>query len=190
MTKLSRKEEIIQTACQLFRARGYSSTSVRDIAKEMQMEASSLYNHIKSKQEILSDVLLNLADLFEEGMANIKKAPITPLQKLQRLVELHVRITIEQTDVVALIPNDWIHLESPNIQKFAGQRDQYEKDFKLILKQCMKDGSIQKVNIEIASFSILSTLRWLYSWYIKNPSINPVELEEEMKKSLIQGLTK
>lgn len=190
MSKLSKREEIIQLAASLFRKRGYSSTSVRDIAREIGMEASSLYNHIRSKQEILNELMLNVANSFCNGMDSIKEAPLNPLQKLERIVALHVNITINEPDAVALIPNEWIHLETEGIQDFLKLRDRYEKDFKQILQDCLDQGFIKPVNIDLASFSILSTLRWLYSWYSKNKDVNVIELEEEMKKCLINGLAK
>ncbi|TDI68762.1 MAG: TetR/AcrR family transcriptional regulator, partial [Bacteroidetes bacterium] len=60
----SRKEEIIDVASQLFKEKGYSAVSVRDIALAMGMKAASLYNHIESKQEILSILILELARNF------------------------------------------------------------------------------------------------------------------------------
>ena len=49
----TRKEEIIHVASQLFKDRGYSAVSMRDIAKELGIKAASLYNHIEGKQELL-----------------------------------------------------------------------------------------------------------------------------------------
>ena len=47
-----RKTEIINVAAQLFKEKGYSAVTMRDIAQAMDIKAASLYNHIKSKQEI------------------------------------------------------------------------------------------------------------------------------------------
>lgn len=188
MKTLSKRAEIIQSAALLFRKKGYTATSVRDIAREMGMEASSLYNHVSSKQEILKELLISVAHLFSEGMREIKPAPLTAYQKLERLVALHVRITIEQTDAVSLIPKEWIHLETEHIKEFLTLRDTYEKDFKSIIIKGMEEESIREINPEVATFSILSTLRWLYSWITKNAEINSITLEEEMKKCLLEGL--
>ncbi len=188
MKKGSKREEIINTAALLFRKRGYTATSVRDIAREMGMEASSLYNHIASKQEILNHLLLSIGQLFSEGMKDIKTSPLNSIQKLERLVDMHVRLTIEHTDAISLIPNEWIHLEAPAIKNFLVLRDEYEKEFTAIVSEAIDQSYVKEVNIELAVFSILSTLRWLYSWYSKNKSINPIELETEMRKCLIDGL--
>jgi len=62
--KLTRKEEIVIVAAKLFKEKGYSAVSMRDIAQQMDIKAASLYNHIKSKQEILSSLVLHVAEKF------------------------------------------------------------------------------------------------------------------------------
>ena len=100
----------------------------------------------------------------------------------------------DNTDAVSLIPNEWVHLENTEEKKalneFLNLRDAYEKEFKKIFRKCIKDGYLRSVNVEIATFSILSTLRWLYSWYAKNKNVNPLVLETELITNLIGGLKK
>ena len=57
-----RKTEIINIAAKLFKEKGYSAVTVRDIANAMNIKAASLYNHIKSKQEILVLIIINIAE--------------------------------------------------------------------------------------------------------------------------------
>jgi AcrR family transcriptional regulator len=52
------KNQILETAAHLFACKGYDNVSIREIVKEVGVKESSLYNHFKSKQDIL-DVLLN-----------------------------------------------------------------------------------------------------------------------------------
>lgn len=188
MGKLSRKEEIKNCAARLFRKKGFSATSVRDIAKEMGMEAPSLYNHISSKQEILDELLLEIGEAFVEGMDQIRTAPISSIQKLERVVGLHVFLTIEHTDAISLIPSEYVHLKGNAEQQYFNLREQYEKEFRKIFKACIKEKAINKVNVDLAMFSMLSSLRWLYSWYSKNKKMNSIALEQEMVKNLIDGI--
>lgn len=184
----SRRTEILEKAAFLFHKKGYSATSVRDIAREMGMESASLYNHIKSKQEILQAHLLPLAKRYVKGINEIEASPLNSLQKLERIIADQVRITIENTDGVSLIPSEWVHLDGGTLEEFITLRNDYEKTFKSILKQAIDDGHLKKVDVEIATFSILSTLRLLFSWYSKNKEINPLALENELVTNLIGGL--
>src|SRR5580698_5516258 len=51
------RQQILDVAAKLFRARGYTETSLRDIAKLVGMKAGSLYYHFASKEELAAEVL-------------------------------------------------------------------------------------------------------------------------------------
>ena len=188
----SRRTEILEKAAILFHQKGYAATSIRDIAREMKMESASLYNHIQSKQEILQAILLPIAHRYTKGIKDISSSPLTSIQQLERIIADQIQITIQNMDAVSLVPNEWVHLEKNEkddaLQEFLNLRDFYEKEFKNIFQKCIEDGYLKNVNIDIAVFSILSTLRWLYSWYSKNKNVNPLVLETELINNLIGGI--
>lgn len=187
---LSKKAQILAAAAKLFRRKGYASSSMQDIASELGIKSSSLYNHIKSKQELLETILLEVADAFVTEMALIKNSSLTPLKKIEKLIGLHVRLTIQNPDYMAMLIGEWAHLEDTSKKKYVKLRDSYENDFKKIIKACMDDGTLHSINVDIALFSILSTLRWTYSWYSKNNKISPLDLEADLYRCLIEGLQK
>ena len=51
--KIDRKKIIFNKAALLFEKKGYTASSMRDIAFEVGIEPSSLYSHIKSKGDML-----------------------------------------------------------------------------------------------------------------------------------------
>ena len=63
MEKPDRKAEILSVAAKLFRERGYSAVSMRDLAQALDIKAASLYNHITSKQEILVLIVIKMIDI-------------------------------------------------------------------------------------------------------------------------------
>lgn len=56
--EVTTKERIIDAAIDSFSAKGYSETSMKDIACLVGIKPASIYNHFKSKEEIL-DVILS-----------------------------------------------------------------------------------------------------------------------------------
>jgi AcrR family transcriptional regulator len=60
------KERILLAAVILFAKRGYAAVSVRDIAKEVGIKASSLYYHYTSKDEIFADILNRIELVYNE----------------------------------------------------------------------------------------------------------------------------
>lgn len=174
----------------MFRKRGYKASNLRDLAEAVGMKAPSLYNHISSKQELLRELLLEMARRFTEVMIEVIESSMEPVDKLERLIVQHVRLTVNHPDSIALITSEWVHLEGPEKEQYLLMRDEYERQFCKILEDCMTAGHFEKINVDIALFSTLSTLRWLYSWYGKHREISPEELENQMVNVLIDGLRK
>lgn len=54
---MNTKEKILNSALDLFSTKGYNAVSVRHIAAEVGIKASSLYNHFESKQDILNELI-------------------------------------------------------------------------------------------------------------------------------------
>ena len=82
MRKLeTRKEEIVRVAAQLFKEKGYSAVTMRDLAAEMGIKAASLYNHITSKQDILQTIIISLAEEFTEGMNKVIRSEKSSIEK-------------------------------------------------------------------------------------------------------------
>ena len=185
----TRKEEIIKTAAKLFKEKGYSAVTMRDLAKAMGIKAASLYNHINSKQEILKVIIISLAEEFTEGMQTIKNSNATSIEKLEQVVTLHVTITSQNTYGMASLNNDWMHLEE-NLTYYLSLRSGYEADFRSILEEGIKRDEIENINVEVMLFSVLSTLRSLYLWIPKKEELNLLELSKNLNQVLINGINK
>ncbi|AXG68094.1 HTH-type transcriptional repressor KstR2 [Kordia sp. SMS9] len=191
MTKkpITRKEEIVQTAEILFKKKGYSAVTMRDIAQAMGIKAASLYNHIQSKQQILSEIIIKIGEDFTEGMAEIVNAELSSIEKLEKIIGLHVKITMKNPSRMATMNNDWMHLEE-KIDYYLQLRRNYEESFRQILKQGIEKQELKAVNPEIILFSILSTLRSLYLWIPKKEEIRQEDLLHALGKVLLTGIAK
>lgn len=185
-----RRRQILECAARFFRKKGYNATTVRMIAAELHIEAASLYNHIASKQELLQEILLPIARLFARGMDKIEQSGENAFEKLEALVALHIHLTQKHPDAISLITGEWIHLEEPALSQYAQLRSDYEKRFKTLILSGMEDGLLENQNVDVALFSILSSLHWLYSWMGRHKEIAPEKLESELKNCLLRGLQK
>lgn len=188
-TEGKRKDEIINTAAKLFKEKGYSAVTMRDLAKAMGMKAASLYNHINSKQEILKAIIISLAEEFTKGMDVIKNSEKSVIEKLNLIVALHVDITTKNPYGMASLNNDWMHLEG-QLDYYLLLRKNYEQDFVAIIREGISSNEIVDTNPEVIMFSILSTLRSLYLWIPKKEEISSEVLAQNLSDVLINGINK
>ena len=184
---LSRRDQIIETASRLFKEKGFSAVTMRDLAGDLGIKAASLYNHINSKQEILKSIIISLADEFTEGMHRIKTSDINSIDKLKSIVDLHVKITSRNTFGMASLNNDWMHLED-QLDYYLELRENYENDFRAIIQAGIDNGEILNRDVEVMLFSILSTLRSLYLWIPKKEDLDAEQLSKDLSDTLIDGV--
>lgn len=187
MKQETRKHEIIKTAAKLFKEKGYSAVTMRDLATAMGIKAASLYNHINSKQDILKAIIISIAEEFTNGMIEIIKSETTNIIKLKRIVDLHVSITASNTNGMASLNNDWMHLEE-QLDYYLQLRDEYEANFLSIIEHGIASSEIKHNNPELIMFSMLSTLRSLYLWIPKTEDLNASVLSAKLSEVLIDGI--
>lgn len=187
MKTTGRKGEILVVAARLFKEKGYAAVTMRDIAKEMDIKAASLYNHISSKQEILKVIIISIAEEFTREMSAIYASDQNSLEKLKRIIGLHVKIAYENSYEMASVNNDWMHLEE-QLEYYLELRNSYENNFRKIIQEGIVSQEIVDNNTEIMLFSILSTLRSLYLWMPKKEDLTPEKLTTNLSSVLIEGI--
>jgi AcrR family transcriptional regulator len=185
-----RKEQILKAASRLFHKRGYAATTMRLLAAEMNIEAASLYNHIASKQDILRELLFEMAAIFTSEMKRVEASGLSPLQKLEKLILLHIYLAYSQPDALALIVGEWVHLEEPALQQFIKLRNEYELGFKAVLNEGIVLGQFKQTEPETALFTLLSTLHALPNWLERHKNFDPEKLSSDLLQNLLFGLVK
>ena len=187
MKQETRKDEIINTAAKLFKEKGYSAVTMRDLATAMGMKAASLYNHINSKQDILKAIIISIAEEFTSGMSVIIDSEFSNIDKLKKIVNLHVDITSHNTNGMASLNNDWMHLED-QLDYYLQLRNEYETNFLKIIKEGVLSSEVKNSNPEIIMFSMLTTLRSLYLWIPKKEDLSANDLANSLSEVLIDGI--
>lgn len=184
----TRKQEITRVASKLFKEKGYSAVTMRDLASAVGVKASSLYNHISSKQDILQSIVISIAEEFTKGMELILKQKKSSIEKLEDLIALHIKIASENPNGLASLNSDWMHLKD-QLNYYLELRNTYEENFRTIIQQGIQQSEIKPINVEVIVFSMLSTLRTLYLWIPKKENLNQQLLVNELTITLIKGLT-
>ncbi len=185
----SRKDEIIRVAAKLFKEKGYSAVTMRDLASAMGIKAASLYNHISSKQEILQNLILSIAEQFTNGMVSILGKQTSNFSKLEDLIRLHTKIAHDNPNGLSALNSDWMHLEE-KLSYYLQLRNDYEHNFRIIIESGIANDEFKPVSVDVVLFSMLSTLRNLYLWIPKKENVDQEKLVSELTQTLIKGINK
>ena len=188
MAKQSRKELIINEATIIFKQKGYSATSMRELAEKVGIEAASLYNHIRSKDEILEEICFSVAHEYLSFITEIEERDWTYTDKLKGLIDLHIKLMIERPNDVSVANNDWKNLSDPKKKLYKEVRKGYENRIANILTKGMQAGEFRQLHVSVALFTLLSSLRWIELWYRPGRDVTPDELKHDLTTFLVHGL--
>ncbi len=187
---VSRKEVILKASAKLFREKGYKAASMRDLAVKVGVEAASLYNHIRSKAELLHDICFNVANVFFEHINTVEASAQSPIEKLETLLRFHIRQMIENFEEVYVSDREWRYLVDPYLSNFQNQRRGYRKRFATIIQSGIEQGQISRIDASTAVLVILHAISGIDSWHRSTHKVSGEELEENIVTILIQGLKK
>lgn len=186
----NRKEQLIEAAAQLFKQRGYASTSMRDLAAEVGMEAASLYHHIKSKEEILEHICFALATRFEMAINEVNDIYFNAEEKLRTAIKNHVEILTGNVNHSAVFLQEWRNLTEPKLTEFKELRNAYEKELRVIIKDGINEDVFDQVDEKFAALTILSTVNWVNEWYKPDGKMNAEQIATKLSDFILGGLRK
>ena len=184
----SKKDVITQKASALFRKKGFTATSMRDIAEAIGVEAPSLYNHIESKNAILKDICFRIAHLFTGNLREVELSPELYLSKIESIIRFHISMMIEEYESVYISDHEWKHLPEPFLSDFKTQRRNYRSRLAAILQKGIDNKEIGVINPYVAVLTILSAISGIESWQRSGKKVDATSLEENMVKILVEGL--
>jgi len=153
---------ILDHAAQLFRARGFQGTSVRDIVRAVGMLPGSLYYHFATKEDLLVAV-------YAEGVRRISarvRAAIEkladPWQRLEAACVAHLEAILQDDDyaqvVIRVRPGD-----APAAQpRLIALRDEYEALFAGLVQALPLPRGMDRRTLRLM---LLGSLNWSQTWY-------------------------
>jgi AcrR family transcriptional regulator len=188
---LSRKEQVIRSAAELFREKGYAASSMRDLAQKLGIEAASLYSHIKSKEEILQQLCFDMATEFRKSLAEVEKKNLSATEKLRLGIIGHIQVMAKDLTASAVFMNEHRHLSQPYLRDFLLLRINYINRFKAIIEEGARLGEFKdSIDKKLAVMTLFSSLNWMPMWYDPSSKIDSSELGQQLADMLVNGLKK
>lgn len=182
-----RKQRIFEAAAKLFRDKGYNATSMRDMAESVGLEPSSLYSHIKSKEEILIQICFECGQRFLDGIHEIHHAQINAEEKLRKLIYLHVKIAQDDITSMTVFNDEWRHITEPELSQFLQMRISYEDQCISIIEEGIQTGFFKNIDTHLILISILHITQWVQRSK-KLLATNTSELANQISELTLNGL--
>jgi AcrR family transcriptional regulator len=104
---VNRREQILETAAELFAAKGFHGVSVGEIGKACGISGPALYKHFDSKDAVLAAMLVGISErLLDEGRARVDQAR-SAQDALESLVAWHIDFALRHRSLIVVQDRDW-----------------------------------------------------------------------------------
>jgi AcrR family transcriptional regulator len=159
------RDQILRTAADLFRERGFPATTLDDIAKPLGMSKASLYTYFRGKDEILAAISRETIESFTHELSLVLTSDLSPEDKLRRIVREHVRFVIANRSFLTVFFSEETNLPARFARALAAQKDRYDKGVESVVADGIRRGVFRDVPPRLVVFGLLGMVNWVYKWY-------------------------
>ncbi len=184
-----RRLEIIEAGGRVLKKKGLSGFTVKDVSEEMGIGRGTLYESIKTKNDILfmmmEETLLEAIGRLEEKIKDIKD----PLLKLHTALHSHVENIRQHSRLVLSLYQESTPFSKPQLQRMIGLVDEYHH----IIRQIMEAGRSEGVfDFTDSALLVHAMTAALNTWLLKKNYLRAVpsfdEYERIIGRLILQGL--
>lgn len=186
--RIGRREELLQTAVDLFAAKGFKGTSIRDIASTLGVSVSVIYHYFENKEGLWSAILdysiKGLPDRLEKALAGGGHA----LERFRRVLRSHLAASsaYQKESKIFLIDYDRMSAAGDQASKAIQKRvlDVYVG----LLEELRAEGLVKSGQTKILAFNVLGVINWYLRWYRPEGPLSADEVFEEIVAFVLYGV--
>jgi len=167
-----RRAEIIDAAVKIFSEKGYHATTTKEIAEAAGMNVGTMFQYVKTKQDILYLVCCHIHSLIEKALYAATSENSTPLEAIKKDMTALFEIVDQVSDYVVLMYQETASLDKEARRSFL-QREQRLRNH--LEKQIQRgiDSGVFKVSQEsvflIADDILVQSQMWAFRrWSLTN----------------------
>jgi AcrR family transcriptional regulator len=186
----TRLEEVLRSAANIFFAKGFHATSIEDVARDVGMLKGSLYYYIKSKDDLLFQLLLAG---IEDGDAYIAKQIDPrgdPVEQLERAIRAQIDYIIQNKVPFGLFLHEFDSLPGKRQHKLTAVMSRYNNRFVDLVQKGQKQGKLMEGGPWIIVNGMLGMCNWLYRWYDTDHASDPEQIKQAFVEMIFRGIRK
>ena len=188
---VTRRDELLKIAAQLFAERGFRNTTVRDIADAAGILSGSLYHHFDSKESMVDEILQTFQQELFAGYDEILNSP----RPVREKIEAAVRLSFEAIDThhheVAIFQNeaDWLVGLGERFAYLTDRHAQSRQVWLTLLTEGVESGALKPdIDLELAYRFIRDTVWVAVRWYRPDGELSAETVADQYLSILLDGI--
>lgn len=183
------KQKIVDAALPIFMKKGFQGTSMREIAASLGIKAGSLYNHIRSKDEILERIHDGLIDgLLTKSEEIAADDTTSSREKVELFIETLLRSMAESRSYAIVFFGDYKYLPPRVFAKITKKRKRVQEVVRGILKDGIEKSEFRWMDVDMVAMGIFGMTIWSHTWIDPDGRLRVEEIAKIFSDILLDGL--
>jgi AcrR family transcriptional regulator len=186
-----RDSEVIEAATQLFYERGYSETSVQDVAEALGMLKGSLYYYIDTKEDLLFRLMEQIHEQYDARLAEWStEGGMSPLERLEGyctgvigdILANHAKMSVYYHDMDRLSP-------ARHAIILQGRRKHLKFVIDLIQEAQITGETDPNADATLLANFVFGAMIWSYRWYRPKGPFRRDLIVSDCVRFILNGVT-
>ncbi|MFD3446710.1 TetR family transcriptional regulator [Microbacteriaceae bacterium 4G12] len=186
-----RREQMVKGAVQLFKQKGFHRTTTREIAREAGFSIGTLYEYIRTKEDVLYLVCDSIYENVRMRMEQVLNMEMGSIDSLKLAIANYFKVMDELQDEVVIMYQEVRFLPKESIPYVFKKELEMVEMFEDILQKCVDNGafSLTKKEIELIAHTIfVQGQMWGFRRWIMQKLYTLDEYTEMQTNYLLYGL--
>ena len=185
-----RKKKILALARHLFWQNGYSSVSMRDLARAYGCQPANLYNYFKTKESILFEVLLEEMEQIVQPISHLEhEEDGNPVDQLRFIIASHLKVTLShRRSAKTLFDVALGSLLPANRKVIVSMRDTYDRTIRRVVHRGQEKGLFVPYDEKLVGFMISSMVTRSRIWFHPKKGVTVDELADFIFRFALTGI--
>jgi AcrR family transcriptional regulator len=158
------RDRMLKAAASCFNAKGFSGTSLRDVANHLGLTDAALYYYVRNKEELVYQCYLRAAELGKDAMDRGRAEGQTGFDQAFLYIRYHIEIFVGDRGPVAIM-SEIPSLKPVHRNEILKVSRQHSAGFEEILSAGIEDGSILDCDVRMTGNAIMGAINWIPKWF-------------------------
>ncbi len=158
------RDRRLKAAAYCFNQKGYSGTSLKDVANILGLTDAALYYYVRNKEELVYQCYLRAAELGREALDQAVAEGRNGFDTVERYLSLHIGIMVGERGPIAIM-SEIPSLKPEHREHVLELSRRHSSDFEAIVERGIDDGSIAPCDVRMTGNVIMGALNWIPKWY-------------------------